>query len=246
MMKSDRLQLIFAHIDEPVPAAFLDYAKPQQDTDRPLNQRQIQKWKSRRLAYFLLHRFCEENHLPLPSPQTLLRKENGRPYLNYPDVDFNISHSGDWVTIIFSRSPNKQAVGIDIECAKKIRPYTKLLRYYASAEEAADIQQNHYLPQLTSLSCRFYLSWCLREAVLKAQGVGIIKLSEVRHSMRSQTITSAYCPKGRLFFYHTLPFYLACFIEQAQSSCQMPDIFQWKAGRLNRVNTTEYITYQVN
>ncbi len=73
----------------------------------------------------------------------------------------------------------KSAVGIDIEFPK-IRNFTALMEHIAPKEE---IDWFHY--QQDSLNA-FYRCWCLREAVLKSQGFGIVKLSNVRHFPEQQ------------------------------------------------------------
>lgn len=244
-MKSPHLQLLFAHIDEPVPSAFLNYRKPTLRENSSLNTRQIQKWKARRLAHFLLHRLCEQYHIDNQWLQQIPKTANGRPYLSHPNIDFNISHSGEWIAIIFAMHNPKIAVGIDIEHPQKTRPYHRLLTHYASENEINEINQHHVLPQLTNLTQRFYLSWCLREAVLKAQGIGIIKLSEVEHQLTQQQINTSHCPRGKLFFYHQLPFFLACFIEQ-HPSLLAPSIFQWKNEKFVPINHLNPLIYQVN
>lgn len=245
-MKPNRLQLVFAHIDEPIPSTFLGYTAPTPQQSNNLSLRQRRKWKSRRLAHYLLHRLCIENQLDPRLLEDIHKTDSGRPYLCHDHIDFNISHSGEWVAVIFAYSSPKRAVGIDIEHPEKKRPYEKLLDYYAKASEIREIQHFHHLPQLDTLAARFYLSWCLREAVLKSQGVGIVKLSEVQHSLSTQRIASAYCPQGTLFFYHTLPFYLACFIEQEKNQCHNPEIFQWTSDNFQPRKNLQHITYQVN
>lgn len=242
-MKTDRLQIIFAHHDEAIPPQFLDYAKPSQAEGKSLSIKQIQKWKSRRMAYFLLHHVFEEYHLDTAYLNEITKSKSGRPSVAHPQIDFNISHSGEWVAIIFSYSPCKKAVGIDIEQVRKVRDYLSLLNYYASETEIDEICRNEALPQLTDLASRFYLSWCLREAVLKSQGVGIVKLAEVQHSLSRQQIRSVHCPKGTLCFYHQLPFYLAYFVEQVKND--FPPLLQWRSGKLHAVHL-EPIYYQVN
>ena len=64
----------------------------------------------------------------------------------------------------------------------------------------------------------FYRCWCLREAVLKSQGVGIVKLSSVVHLPARLQIFSDYCPRRGLIFTDELPFYFAAFINQSKSN----------------------------
>lgn len=58
-MENDRLHIIFAHHDEDIPDIFLDYAKPKNILEKALSEKQIKKWKSRRMAYFLLTNFLK-------------------------------------------------------------------------------------------------------------------------------------------------------------------------------------------
>lgn len=245
-MQTDRLQIIFAHNDENIPNEFLNYAKPTEKSFDSLSIRQIKKWKSRRMAYFLLHQLFEKYHLDKKLLSNIAKTESGRPYIEHSEIDFNISHSGDWVAIIFSYQSPKKVVGIDIEHPQKIRRFNDLLHYYASEQEIDEINNHQLLSKLSSLESRFYLSWCLREAVLKSQGAGIIKLSEVNHSLRKQQITTAYSPTGKLYFYHQLPFYLAYFFEHTQTMLSLPKLSQWKDGKYISFDHLNPIIYQVN
>ena len=245
MLKSDRLYVLFAHNDESIPEQFLDYAKPLNKPIELLSNRQIQKWKSRRMAYFLLHQFFKKNNLDNQLLNNIFKAENGRPYILSDEVDFNISHSGDWVAIIISISQVKRIVGIDIE-EPKPRNFQKLLAYYASQNEINEINQQTILPELKSIESRFYLSWCLREAILKSQGVGIIKLSEVQHSLNKKKINSIYCPVGKLYFYTDLPFYLAYFFAGDQMPLADMKLLQWQSGLLIEHRKLNPIIYQVN
>lgn len=246
MNKTDRLIVLFAHHDEFLPAEFHSFPTPQNKPLAQLSERQLRKWKSQRMAYFLLSQLFEKHQLEKTCLNNILRTESGRPYIIDERIDFNISHSGEWVAIIFSFSENKKVVGIDIEHPQKIRRYLDLLNYYAHSQEIAEINDFSILPQLSQLAQRFYLSWCLREAVLKSQGVGIVKLSEVRHSLREQIITSAHCPTGKLCFHADLPFYLAYFFEQEQSMLSLPPLFQWKDQQFTPINHSTPLIYQVN
>ena len=171
--------------------------------------------------------------------------ENGRPYFAQQEIDFNITHSGDYVAIIFAKSAGGErspVVGIDLEHPQKIRRFEPLIRHYADAIEVEQLLEK---PQvLTNLAERFYLSWCLREAVLKSQGVGIIKLSEVTHCPNEKTIKSQHCPQGILHFYHQFPFFLAYFFE-VHNKCQL-DLWEWKHGSLQKNCTFQPLVYSVN
>lgn len=239
MTEFDRLQLIFAHNSEPVPAEFVNYGKP---PHKALSQRLTQKWHSRRLAHFLLHQLFAQHDLDTALLTNLQKTASGRPYVLHPNVDFNISHSGEWVAVLFRYSSSKKVVGLDIEHPQKERRYQALLEHFAHAPEIAEIQNTAIQPQLESLEQRFYLSWCLREAVLKSQGIGIVKLSEVRHHLAEQKIISSHCPQGKLFFYHQLPFYLAYFSEQGK----MAEVFEWRNGQLEPKNQFNPMEYKVN
>lgn len=244
MRESDRLYVLFAHNDEPIPDEFLEHAKPLDKPLELLSHRQIQKWKSRRMAYFLLHQFFKENNLDETLLKNILKTDSGRPYILSEYIDFNISHSGDWVAVIISISPQKIIVGIDIEQPKP-RQYQKLLAYYASPQEIDEINDTRILPEITSYQDRFYLSWCLREAILKSQGVGIVKLSEVKYSLSQKYILSQHCPIGKLYFYTEFPFYLAYFFSTEEKSFQ-PTLFELKSGKLTEHKDLSPIIYQVN
>lgn len=246
MAEFDPLIVAFAHINEPLPAAFADFPTPQNKPLAALSERERRKWQSRRLASFLLHQLFEKLNLDQTQLTQIIKTESGRPYFSNSTFDFNISHSGDWIAVILSAAKNKKAVGIDIEHPQKVRRYWDLLKYYAPEKEIAEIKSAEILPELTSLEDRFYLSWCLREAVLKSQGVGIVKLAEVQHSLREQTITSAHCPTGKLCFFNQLPFYLAHFFEQSPSVLSLPPLFQWHNGDWVEITQLSPIIYHVN
>lgn len=243
-MQNATLNIILAHHDELLPDTMLTYLTPPPRVGA--SDRLQKKWKSQRMAFFLLHKIFEQYQLDTGQLQQIQRTSSGRPYLADLSIDFNISHSGDWVAIIFSLSTPTKMVGIDIEHPQKNRRYADLLRYYAKPQEIAEIENWQLLPQLDSLEKRFYLSWCLREAVLKSQGVGIVKLSEVQHSLSERIIRSAHCPQGTLCFYHQLPFYLAYFFEQPETVLSLPSLSQWQNGRFVPVHTPAPIIYQVN
>ena len=138
--------------------------------------------------------------------------------------------------ILDIRNEEKSAVGIDIEFPK-IRNFTALMEHIAPKEE---IDWFHH--QQDSLKA-FYRCWCLREAVLKSQGFGIVKLSNVRHFPEQQKIFSDYCPQGKLWFTDELPVYLAAFVNHQE---KLPHFYEWNRESLQIKELEKYVLYEVN
>ncbi|AKO45196.1 4'-phosphopantetheinyl transferase family protein [[Haemophilus] ducreyi] len=233
------IEVAFAHYDEAIPLSPLPKA---------LSERQFKRWKSRCLANFLLGKLFEKHQLVTQLLDHIQLTTSGRPFVAHPNIDFNISHSGDWVAVILCKkeaatATPKKCVGIDIEHPQRSRRYADLLKHYANPEEIEGLLHQNHTP-FTALIDRFYLSWCIREAVLKSQGVGIVKLSEVCHLPQQRLIESAHCPTGKLCFYHQLPFYL-CYFYEAIEYCQ-PKLMQWQQGKWQTIDHIEPLVYQVN
>ncbi|GGI25682.1 4'-phosphopantetheinyl transferase family protein [Pedobacter mendelii] len=84
--------------------------------------------------------------------------EYKKPYIN--DINFNISHSGDYVVIAFST----YSVGIDIEAINPVLDYQELIHQCFNGEE---------IKKIIDLDS-FYLFWTRKESLLKATGEGLI------------------------------------------------------------------------
>ena len=237
MGKICNIDVVFAHNDESIAEPF---SPPEH-----LTERQLKRWKSRRMAKFLLKTLLKKHNFNPNLAEQIQRAKNGRPYFAQQEIDFNITHSGDYVAIIFAKVANgdrSPVVGIDLEHPQKTRRFEQLIRHYADAVEAEQLLEKPQI--LTNLAERFYLSWCLREAVLKSQGVGIIKLSEVTHYPNEKTIKSQYCPQGVLHFYHQFPFFLAYFFGFCNK--YQLDLWEWKNGGLQKNCTFQPLVYSVN
>lgn len=91
----------------------------------------------------------------------------GKPYyITAPSkrgIQFNISHSGERISAVFSRY---HRVGIDVQKIRDIPDYMDIAQNFFAAEEAADIKAAGAL-------VRFYQYWSAKEAYLKAQGIGL-------------------------------------------------------------------------
>ncbi|PJG83490.1 4'-phosphopantetheinyl transferase family protein [Caviibacterium pharyngocola] len=196
------------------------------------------RYRCRRAAHFLLWQLSQKAGVDPALLARIEQTDSGRPYFPVQHIDFNISHSGDWVAVVLQVLPQgqKSAVGIDIEFAEKSRNFTALLQHFAAPQEL------NWFADLPSEE-NFYRIWCGREALLKSQGAGIAKLSEVQHYPQNLTLYSQHCPRGELIFSAELPFYFALFANQSLDSTQY---FAWRAGVLSAQSLAQAIKYQVN
>lgn len=89
----------------------------------------------------------------------------GKPYLkDYPNFNFNISHSGDFVVCAIDNNP----IGVDIEEVKYIE-YEDIAKNFFTTNEFDYITKND---SYSSLS-RFYEIWTLKESFIKCCGQGL-------------------------------------------------------------------------
>lgn len=90
----------------------------------------------------------------------------GKPLLVGHDLQFNISHSGDWLVIAVA---NVSTVGVDVECVKPRASLDQVARRCFSETE-----YRHWraLPVDQQLRC-FYRLWTIKEAFVKAVGRGL-------------------------------------------------------------------------
>jgi phosphopantetheinyl transferase len=91
----------------------------------------------------------------------------GRPYIEgRPDLDFNISHSGQLSVISLCR---ESRIGIDVEMVDAKKNLLEIAKRVFSPEEVGIIQDSNSETERMSL---FYRLWTLKEAVIKADGRG--------------------------------------------------------------------------
>ncbi|MDO4626601.1 MAG: 4'-phosphopantetheinyl transferase superfamily protein [Pasteurellaceae bacterium] len=215
--------------------AFLQHPKLNAlKTDNPTkHQRQRCRW----VAHFLLFELIQKTRDFLPAVLPAMQySATGRPFFPIKNLDFNISHSGDWVAVALTISENAE-LGIDIEYPKK-RHFGDLLAHFANPNE------QHWFAQQANAESAFYRCWCIREAILKAQGVGIGKLGDVKHYPEQFILQSPHCSQGQLLFTREFPFYLALFI--ASSSENSTHYFNWNGQLLQPTRLLNADHYQVN
>lgn len=88
--------------------------------------------------------------------------EHGKPYFkDYPEIHFNISHSGDMCICVFSN----HEIGCDIQ---KVQDFNEdlLKRFFAKAEQ-------DYINSKKDKSRAFCKLWTMKESYIKATGRGL-------------------------------------------------------------------------
>ena len=90
----------------------------------------------------------------------------GKPFVANLDVHFNVSHSAGKGLIAVSQQP----VGIDVEPIRPMRDASGVAkRFFTDREQAAIFRYE----EPDQISHRFLMCWTLKEALLKARGVGL-------------------------------------------------------------------------
>mgnify|MGYP002632736864 FL=1 len=100
----------------------------------------------------------------------LIQNEYGKPAI-HPDQQtlplfFNLTHSGEKLVLAVA---GFECIGVDIEQCSKQRRLGRLAARYFSARETAELQATAEQDQLR----RFYELWTLKEAYIKACGLGL-------------------------------------------------------------------------
>ena len=111
-----------------------------------------------------------------PDVVEMYRSEAGKPSLTrelggQPTITFNMSHAHGRALIAVSKG---QEVGVDLERIRSDVEVAKLSeRYFAPSEHATIMQSTQ-----EQRAARFFRYWVAKEAVLKAQGIGLQALSQ--------------------------------------------------------------------
>lgn len=101
-------------------------------------------------------------------PQEIIFSANkyGKPLLTEGNIEFNLSHSGDYALVAVSRERN---VGVDIEKIRSDIEIENLASRYFSPREISELTA---LPPEQRMHA-FFHCWTRKEAYIKAQGLGL-------------------------------------------------------------------------
>ncbi len=105
-----------------------------------------------------------------PKRWVFKRSERGKPSLSddspMQELSFNLSHSGDWLAIGVTV---ENLIGIDLQQRHHQKPLSELAKRFFSEPETQALAE---LPEPRQ-SEHFFRLWTLKEAYLKARGLGI-------------------------------------------------------------------------
>lgn len=104
-----------------------------------------------------------------PSELEFGTESRGKPHLISPanlGVNFNLSHSGEWVALVVAHGT---PVGVDIEAPDPTHPMEAIAQRYFGPLERASVLRTTGSARISE----FYRIWTVREAYLKATGSGL-------------------------------------------------------------------------
>ena len=94
--------IAYANIQQPFPFDEIptDLVPENLRTEPQGNSRITQRHQCRRLAHFLLWQLLKTAGKSTALLGQIYRTQSGRPQFPVENIDFNISHSGDWVAVL--------------------------------------------------------------------------------------------------------------------------------------------------
>ena len=116
--------------------------------------------------------------------------EQGKPYLKNRSMDFNLSHSGDYVVLATADS----AVGVDIE---KVVPFSD-----AVAERCLTPEEQQWMRSQCNIQDAFFTLWTAKESVMKGTGLGFLLSPETFSVLPIDS--SPHCIGGQVWFLNWL------------------------------------------
>lgn len=144
--------------------------------------------KAQRLRYLTGRSILRQIMAPIvgetPKALRFSYGQKGKPYLaNYPNLHFNLAHSGSFLTIALSQ---KYPVGIDVEIPRPVPEWRDISRNWANIDR-------NWIETGPNPEQNFIKVWTAREAILKSFGHGIAELDKIEE-VAVCTTTSDFLP----------------------------------------------------
>ncbi|BDS11140.1 4'-phosphopantetheinyl transferase family protein [Aureispira anguillae] len=139
---------------------------PMSFKERALRYRSKQDAYNFVIGRLFLKKALQESNLPLGGLETIYYNEEEKPLME--GLSFSISHSNDLVACAFASGGN---IGLDVEFPRAIN--RKHFRHCFNEKEWRKIQED------TTMHT-FYTYWTQKEAILKANGLGLGHLLDIQ------------------------------------------------------------------
>jgi 4'-phosphopantetheinyl transferase len=140
------------------------------------------------LAHALLRRCLSRYTLVEPRAWKFCTHINGKPIVKALPLSFNLSHTPGLVACVVADS---MCVGIDVQQASRAIDVEPIAARYFSQEEAALLSRADDHSRVP----RFLELWTLREAFLKAAGLGLSgPLNSISFSLEDETMLRFHAP----------------------------------------------------
>jgi len=127
-----------------------------------------------------------------------------KPLIN--DIYFNISHSNDYIAIVFS----KNKIGIDIEKIRKVD--LNIINYFCTQKE------KNYILNSKNKYKRLFEIFCLKEAYLKMIGIDLFNIKKINFKINSKNIITSSDNNINIKINYDIPNYIITIIEQIEES----------------------------
>ena len=117
---------------------------------------------------FLRHVLAQYHSNCAATSLSFTHNPHGKPSISSPDtaLRFNLSHSGQWHAVAVGLARD---IGVDIEAIKPTRRVKRIAQHYFHPQEKDYLATFHD----TDFIHPFYSIWTLKEALVKAAGVGM-------------------------------------------------------------------------
>jgi 4'-phosphopantetheinyl transferase len=92
--------------------------------------------------------------------------ENGKPHVQDSDINFSVSHSGEWVVLAIGKNRN---VGVDVEMIRRGMDVMAIASRYFTPEECSLIEN------ASDMHAVFFRLWARKEAYVKAAGSALFR-----------------------------------------------------------------------
>lgn len=172
-LDQDEIHLWFCHDEKIVDNALLQqyYDTLNEPEKEKTNRFQFEKDRNQYLITRALLRHALSLYVNEIAPEQweFISNEHGKPSISDPlpqPLQFNLSHTDGMIVLAITR--NKE-IGIDVESQLKRRKSLEVADRFFSPPEIADLKS---LPKAQQVD-RFYDLWTLKEAYLKARGLGL-------------------------------------------------------------------------